>query len=217
MLLPGGEVMHTRYLIVPVVLASLASCRRDAAPVVPDPSPGQAASSASDQFVFIDQRVTWESMQEVTRKGPPDLTSPIDYYRQGRLFLRFDLLEKPSDFPMGVQVCMWGDGGSETCSQFRKHIVRDKGTYYMALGAPESWWTKDGGVDWSGRPWKHLRVNLRCPDDSDQPACIFARGHYKKPEQHFPIVYHATAIFVAPGKNLQAPAGWECPAEWNCE
>jgi hypothetical protein len=207
------------------VLALASSCRHGRAL---DESRGErpraalddSCSAAPNQFVLVNERVNWKSMVEVSRRGPLELKSPIDYTK-GRVYLRLDVREKPTSFPLGVQICMWGENGRETCSNYRELTIREKGVYYVDAGMPDGWWIKDGGIDWSGR-WQHLRVMLRCSKEASETGCIFAQGSnpifYKGAdfESHVPIVFNANAIVVAPGKRLKPPAGWDCPADWGC-
>lgn len=159
-------------------------------------------------------------MVSVTRKGPTNLVSPIDF-RRGRLFLRLEVTEKPTDLPLGTQVCIWGSGSSETCSDDNPNIITKKGVYYFDQKPPIGWWMQDGGPDWS-KTWSALRIMIRCTDKSSQPECIFARGgapiFYTGADfgQNVPIVFRATAVFVPPGASLKAPAGWTCPETWPC-
>jgi hypothetical protein len=173
---------------------------------------------------LANENVVWKSMVGLTRRGPANLQSPIDY-RKGRIYVRIHVRHKPTEFPVGMQLCMWADGGGETCSAYQELTVRTPGVYYIDAGVPDGWWIKNGGVDWSGSsPWKNFRLLLRCSKDAPQTGCIFAQGSspvfYKGEdfESHVPVDFNVAAIVVAPGKRLKVPAEWwDCPAEWGCQ
>ena len=78
-------------------------------------------AQAASQFTFFDQNNVLhdeDSYMQPNHRGPTDWTSPA--YKDGHAYLRVEVTQKPSDKPVGGQICMWRDPkfAEETCSGF---------------------------------------------------------------------------------------------------
>ena len=150
----------------------------------------------------------------------PNYKSPN--YAGGKVYVQVKVLEKPSSKSMQAQLCMWRHGTTkfqyETCAPANRITFQNEGTYYAELGAPQSWWKKAGGWDWS-KPASVIRLMLK--DPATGKLFLSSRcgaGCYRGGDlaEHVPVRFSGEVILVAQGRQLTPPADWKgCPAAWS--
>ncbi|MDD5672826.1 MAG: hypothetical protein PHC61_01565 [Chitinivibrionales bacterium] len=182
---------------------------------------GLSSISHAAQVTFIDQTLTWTAGYNVqpTQIGLTNLVSPVDY-RNGTVYLRYEVIDKPSDKLIGIQLCMWQDAFVlENCSYCQSYST--KGVYYWNLGTFSGFWMKNGtSIDFT-RPFGQVTIIHKdgsCTGQLMQSSgCGAACYPGNDLNQHVPITFKATAIVVAPGSTLDPPSSWTgCPAGWGC-
>lgn len=185
------------------------------------------ASSSTQRTVF-DHTGSQTASQyfSPTLNQPSDYTSPVDYSR-GRVYIRLDVLDKPSDAVMIPFLCFWRHTENvkfkyETCVSNKEFAFSGEGVVWIDAGTPSKWWKKNGQWDWSvpaslgrimmkdpvtGKLWVTGRCGTACYPGADI-------------DEHVPVKFGAEVIFVGAGSELSPPASWrsECPSAWssNC-
>jgi len=180
----------------------------------------RGADAAPTQFTLFDATMSQTATDyfEPSFTAPPDWTSPVDY-AGGRAYWRVDVQTKPSDLAIVAQVCMWrGRWKVETCTRATTGTFQTAGTYWVDLGAPDSWWKKDGNWSWR-TPFEATRIMIK--DVASKRLLIGTKCGdfcYPRPDlaSHVPIRINSQLIVVAKGAQLQPPANWAgCPATWS--
>ncbi len=177
------------------------------------------AQAAGQQFTWFDQAMTHgptKQYAQATATAPPDWTSPINY-AGGRVYVRLEILTKPSAKPVAAQICIWRNSFTEeTCSGTRTFTA--PGVQWVDYGTPNSWWKKDGSWSWTS-PFSPTRIMLK---DAATGKLLLSQncgaGCYTGTDlaEHVPITMHAEAIVVAAGSELTPPADWTgCPNGWS--
>jgi hypothetical protein len=179
-----------------------------------------ASRIAAEQFVFFDEDLVHDKgtyAQPKSYGGPDNWTSPVNYV-DGRVYLRYEAVEKPSDKKLKVQLCFWyGSNKYETCSPSGNFSYSTKGVYYKDLGTPGKWWQKNNNYDWNK---KYDKSRLMHKDASSGMLLMTSScgSHCYKGgdiEDHVPIKIKATVIVVSKGNELAAPAEWsDCKESW---
>jgi len=128
---------------------------------------------AQDQVLLVDSTLdaTGEDPNSMeSRDGialldtvPADWTSPVDY-RKGRVYVRVQILEKPSERSTLLTVCFYSKAQYQEIEDAQGNVTSVKGltctpyagkynTTQTLLGRPEiaAFWNKDG-YDWSQKP-----------------------------------------------------------------
>lgn len=175
------------------------------------------------QFVFFDDVLIADEagLPALHRRGPSDLSAPVDY-TQGRLYLRLEILEKPSDLPMRFAYFIWQrlEGGLGHMGVGRHELadITEEGVYYVDCGGPETWWHGKYPIpDWT-RPFDEMALVPWVGNTGEKLATIDCYSHCFSDGDiaaHLPMVMRATGIWVAPGKQLVPPSDWDCPQEWD--
>jgi hypothetical protein len=185
------------------------------APTTTTPAPG-GGSPASGQFTVFDQRV----VHQVDRYADLDVAQ-LDWNGtanlvQGTPLLRLDIVDKPTDRPVQVLVCMWQKGfAQETCVSVG--TFNTTGEHWVILRSPGSWWRK-GQWDWSA-PIDHVRLMVKdqasgslLTTRSCGAACFRGAGNAA---DHAPITFDTEMVIVAKGGQLAADSVWAgCPASF---
>ena len=159
---------------------------------------------------------------ELNLNQPANYQSPVNYVG-GHVYVKLQVLDKPSTKDVIGQLCFWRHGArkwqSETCSSAsRLHFTRE-GTFYYDLGTLGSFWKKGGSFNWT-RPVSVGRFMLKDPI-TNKLLLTKSCGNvcYTRPDigQHVPVRMHLEVILVPQGKKLAAPAGWQagCPRVWS--
>ncbi|MBW2454947.1 MAG: hypothetical protein JRI68_10565 [Deltaproteobacteria bacterium] len=183
---------------------------------------GGAGGAANHQLTFVDQAFTWEDGNNgaVTQLGTTHWLAPIDYFH-GRIYLRYEVAQKPSELLVAHQVCVWQDSWSkETCSSCE--TMTGSGVYYRDLGSPASdWWIlPNGDIDWS-QPFQRVSVMHKVTNCSGELLEYSSCGSHcysgNDLQDHIPITGHVTMIVVPAGETLVPPGDWTgCPSGWGC-
>jgi hypothetical protein len=177
----------------------------------------------AEQFTFMrGTNQVWDypdkdgSAPMVDRPDNDNWTSPVNYY-QGAMYMKYEVLEKPSDKTLGVQLCFWMPGWSpETCSNQLKYGT--EGTYYHKMGNPSGWW-HHGDYPWEDNDFYKARLFQKDGNDGAILMATSSCGSYCYSgdlSAHVPIKYNVEIIVVAKGDKLAAPDSWECPESWEC-
>ena len=181
--------------------------------------PPVAVAADAQQFTWFNQTMTHGPTKEyaqATTTAPPDWTSPVNY-AGGRVFVRLDILTKPSALPTAAQICIWRSSFTEeTCSSSKTFTA--PGVQWIDYGVPNSWWKKDGSWSWT-TPFSPTRIMLK---DAASGKLLLSQNCglscYTGTDlaSHVPITMHAEAIVVAAGSSLAPPTNWAgCPTAWS--
>ncbi len=173
----------------------------------------QGGSSPAGQFTLFDQRV----VHEVDRYAELDFAQPSwngsANFVQGTPLLRLDIVDKPTDRPVQVLVCMWQKGFSqETC--VGAGTFTTTGEHWISVRSPGSWWRK-GQWDWT-TPIDHVRLMVKDKASNSLlstqrcgSACYSGSG---AATDHAPITFDAEMVVVAKGAKLVPGSVWAgCP------
>ncbi len=183
---------------------------------------GAGGGVTNHQLLFVDQAFTWDDGNNgaVTQLGTTHWLSPIDYVH-GRIYLRYEVAQKPSDKLIAYQVCVWQDSWTkETCSSCE--TMTATGVYYRDLASPaDDWWVKpNGDIDWT-QPFQRVSVMHKEATCSGQlmeySSCGSACYTGNDLQDHIPITGTVTMIVVPAGETLIPPDEWDgCPTGWGC-
>jgi hypothetical protein len=152
------------------------------------------------QEVLIDQDLTYEL---TTGRINIDFSGKTLTWNTGFAYRRVKVLEKPSDYSTGIQICVWS--GGETCSPCAE--FSDTGNFYVKT-EPAHWWGAAATVTWSvhgtrgyclkstgcGGKWVSTSTNSWCMGPSAA--------------EHLPIKVHLTEILVPYDEEFQCPGDW---------
>lgn len=174
----------------------------------------------AEQFTFFDEVLTHDKnsyAQPSSYGGPDNWNSPVNY-TDGRVYLRYEALEKPSDKELKVQLCFWyGSNKYETCSPSSYFKYSTAGVYYKDLGTPNDWWQLNNNYDWDK---KYDKARLMHKDASSGMLLMTSScgSHCYKGgdiEDHVPIEMDATVIVVSKGATPTFPEEWsDCEQSW---
>ncbi len=179
---------------------------------------------SAQQFIFFDDVLVQDStgIPALNRLGPYDLSAPVDYTR-GNLYVRLEIIEKPSDLTLRPAFFIWQDEdiypemGHMGVNRADIPDITKEGVYYLNFKNPNEWWHGDYPVpDW-GRPFDKMALVPWTGDKDEQYYTVDCRANCFKSgdiADHTPIVYRATGIWVAPEHTLVPPKDWDCPADW---
>ncbi len=178
-----------------------------------------AHAAAGQQFTWFNQTMTHnvKKYAEPATTAPSDWTSPINY-AGGHVYLRLDVLTKPSSLNAAAQVCVWRNSYTEeSCSSTRAFTA--PGVQWVDLGPTTGWWKKNGAFSWA-TAFSPTRIMFK---DVETGTLLMSGGcgtscytGTTSLTQHVPITVHAEAIVVAAGSTLVPPASWTgCPASWS--
>ncbi len=135
--------------------------------------------------------------------GPSDWLSPDDYYN-GSWELRFEILSQATSRTSNLQVCIWVDGGNETCAP---HTPLDgPGDVATVSTSPSSWWTMSGPVDFAH---PELWDRLGMPLWNDEPCVVSdwaTEFCWDDRFDYFPMQIRLTVVAVSVGSTF---SGWE--------
>ena len=203
--------------------------------------PATRAGAVTQQFNWWNQAVTHTANQyfqpSQTAEAPTSWVSPINY-RDGRVFVRFDVTAKPTSDPFDVQICLWqaytyppdhptkpnvtDNWALETCTTSMLRITTP-GVYYHDYGVPSAWWKLKFDHDsntstppllysWD-QPPRVVRLMVKIPGTN--PVKLLMTGNCgaycataEQVNPHVPIKANAHAVAVAKGATLEPPATW---------
>ncbi len=178
-------------------------------------------AQAGPQFTLLDGSY----LQQPDALVSPSYTSPTNWvaptnYRDGRVYMKFKVLSKPSSLNTRIQLCFWRDSGNaQTCGPIGVYSLTDEGTYWIDTGAPAGWWKKDSTWDWT-QPISGVWIVLKDREsgqllmNSNCGANCYPRDDLAS---HVPIQFEASVVVVPQNSALVAPASWAgCPSSWGC-
>ncbi len=185
------------------------------APTTTTTVPG-GGSPAAGQFTLFDQRV----VHQVDRYADLDFAQ-ADWNGtanlvQGTPLLRLEIVDKPTDRPVQVLVCMWRNRYvQETCVGVGTFTT--PGEHWITLRSPGSWWRK-GEWDWSA-PIENVRLMVKDQASgtllntrSCGTACFRGEG---TAADHAPITFDTEMVIVPKGGRLAVDSVWEgCPTSF---
>ncbi|MEM7273463.1 MAG: hypothetical protein AAF547_10320 [Actinomycetota bacterium] len=188
---------------------------------------GQLDAAANDRQLFEhtgEQKSRTYFQPNVNQ--PNSYVSPVNY-RDGNIYIRMDLTDKPSDILTYAQLCFWrhADGVNfkyETCSGTSGITFRDGGVIYIDAGSPKNWWKKkvDGVPTYDWREQASI-IRIMFFDKASRKLLMPDRcGSHCFPGDvtpHIPIKLNAEVIMVAKGNTLTPPSDWrsDCPSSWS--
>jgi hypothetical protein len=165
----------------------------------------------AEQFVFINETKTWDGKTQsynLTRMGPSNWVSPVNYV-DGKVYIRYELIQRPSDKIVPVQLCMWQDSWSrESCCQCNN--TKPVQVYYWDAGTPSQWWRKSP-LDYT-RPFQ--RASMMHKNESCSGVLLMSEscGSHcyvgSDLNLHVPITFKLTVIVVSQGAVFTPPADW---------
>ena len=184
------------------------------APTTPAPAGG---SPGAGQFTLFDQRAVHDVNRYADLEFAQANWTGSPNFVQGTPLLRLDIVDKPSDRPVQVLVCMWQQGFSrETCVSAGTFTTT--GEHWISLRSPGSWWRK-GPWDWSA-PIDNVRLMVKDKASNSLlsttrcgAACYSGSG---AAADHAPITFDAEMVMVAKGAQLVPGSVWAgCPAAFD--
>ncbi len=152
------------------------------------------------QEVLIDQDLVYEL---TTGRINIDFSGKTLTWNTGFAYRRVDVLEKPSDYSTGIQICVWS--GGETCSPCAE--FSDTGASYVKT-EPAHWWGAAATVSWSqhgtrGYCLKSTGCGGKWVSTSTDSWCMGAAA-----AEHLPIKVHLTEILVPYDDEFACPDDW---------
>lgn len=166
------------------------------------------------QMVFIDDIVTWtkDAYDYPRQRGDTNWVSPVNY-KDGKIYVRYEPIVKPSALTVAVQLCFWQDSYTkETCSACNTYS--SKKAYYWEYSRPGSWYAKGGGMDWT-RPFQAIYPMHKDGSCANKILMTGACGSacYTKTDidSHVPITFKLLAVAVSAGGTFVPPEGWTSP------
>lgn len=158
----------------------------------------------------------WSEKYEAWRRefvNPPDWRSP-DYYN-GHVYLRFEVIDKPTDDELNMQLCLWyGDydteGICEICinrEQLPWFTFSRKGEVVYVKYPAISTWPRLHGRPWNDEPFRFMLFQLRL---GTKELKLPEHPHHLGPEsvRYLPVKWYAEAYVVPAGDTFLPPADW---------
>lgn len=167
------------------------------------------APASAAEFLIYDSTFDFDESEhgfhyfQPPASAPSDWLAPDDYYN-GSWELRFEIISQATDRGSNLQVCVWVDGGNETCSPHTP--LNGPGDVATVSTVPSSWWTKSGPVDFAHPEiWDRLGMplwndELCVVSDWDASFCWEDRVDY------LPMRIRLTVVAVSAGSDF---SGWE--------
>lgn len=157
---------------------------------------------SAKQFVLVDEQN--KANQLLTQLGPEGLNwySPVDYYNNGNMYFRYEVVQKKNNNKVCAQLCMWQPSlkWKETCTD--GPCFTSKNVYYHR----------------SNKKINHLWCSSRgCPDYTKEMEWI---KMVHKPKTFGTdkwvggVTFKLTVIVTAGGDKLVCPDDWDCPDAW---
>ena len=187
-----------------------------------------ATAAFSEQFIFWSGKKTWtkdhnHSLFYTDEKNPPSWLKP-DYYH-GDMYIRLEILDKPTDLKMALQHCLWLGGSKydgEMCTVMPKGqwpVFTKKGDVAFVKIADLSTLLNWEGPKWDGtKPISKVLCQLRAQKGSqykEAKTCSQSKCFGSEIVKHLPVTWDETAICVSKGATLNPEGIWDdCPAEW---
>ncbi|MFK8025113.1 MAG: glycosyl hydrolase [Ilumatobacter sp.] len=210
----GGEASSPPPTTAPPTTAPATTAPATTAPATTAPVT-TAPAPTGEQIMAVDQTVTHEadSPADLTLDSPWVIDSALV---NGRALLRLDLLDKPTDLPVTLQLCGWSGGWTHaTCASLGTYT--EAGRSYVELKSPSRWW-KSSTWNWN-RAIDRMRLVVK---DAASGSLLLSsscgRSCYSgpsAPEAHAPITADLELLMVPRGATPDVPASWSgCPASF---
>jgi len=183
-----------------------------------------AQSALAEQHLLLTGKITWsgKSMFYRSPSNPSDWHNP-DYYH-GDFFLRMEILEKPTDHPMIMQICLWhGSGKNEDCiTTLKCPRFSQKGEVVWFKWTDLSTIKHIEGIDWTGQNLSKILFQMRMQKGSKWPeakTCSESKCYGPGADDHYPVTWDADGVIVSKGSTLDPKdpeINWTgCP--WGCD
>jgi hypothetical protein len=158
------------------------------------------------QEVLLDRELVYN---DNTGRITVSFSGTLDW-RNGEMFRKVVVTEKPTDIEAAIQVCVWS--GGETCSPCI--CFRNAGLYYQRHTTSQ-WWKKNGTdlTGWTSHGTRGYCIKSSCCGAKWLSTCggSWCMGSSAAP--HLPIRMQMTDIFVPNGETFECPEDWEA-APW---
>lgn len=183
-------------------------------------SDGLAASQPEERaahLLFSGER-TWsvESLRSVWyREGEGAFHNPESWlepnYLGGDIYMRFEVLEKPTDVELNIQLCLWyGTTRCEMClhnSQQEWFTFSEAGDVVYIKYLPAEEWSVIHGREWDNEPFHSMLFQLRL---GNKELKVNPKPKHVGPDaaKHLPVKWKAEAYVVPEGESFAPPASW---------
>lgn len=177
------------------------------------PNPGHRLLTGYKEWT-VDSK--WSEKYEAWNRefvNPADWRSP-DYYN-GNIYLRFEVLDKPTDDELNMQLCLWyGDfnkeGVCEVCidkNQLPWFTFSKKGDVVYVKYPPVAMWPQIHGRPWNNEPFRFMLFQLRL---GKLELKVPEHPHHLGAEatKYIPVKWHAEAYLVPAGDSFVPPTTW---------
>jgi len=175
------------------------------------------SGGATPHLLFSGER-TWteESLRSVWyREGEGAFRNPESWlepnYLGGDLYLRFEVMEKPTDVELNMQLCLWyGQTRCEIClhnSQQEWFTFSKVGDLVYVKYLPVQEWALIHGRQWEDEPFHSMLFQLRL---GNKELKVNPKPKHIGPQaaQHLPVRWHAEAYLVPEGEDFNPPDDW---------
>ena len=185
-----------------------------------------SALTLAEQFKLLDVTNKWTRHTFYTDfTSVDDWSEPVDYMN-GRLYVRTEVTDKPTDIEVWCQICLW-KGSHETCTWHNKAYIRfkEEGVYYGSYVGPadhKMWVQCDGTLWFDGTGLTKILYQWWAKNSSGQLKVLRtntgSESFGASAAEHIPIYYKSQVYVVSANSEFIPPADWKgCPAEWGCE
>ncbi len=177
-----------------------------------------------DQIVINDSRQDWRQHTFVPVLQP----GAWGEYAEGDLYLRYQVIDKPSDIEIMPMICLWqGNFGDpdflETCTQMGALVkFRSEGTYFQKFNGPatDTNWQNPHGTGYEkSEPTDRIMHQWWVREDGRNKVLRASFGesydYGDGVDAHIPIDFKCTMILVKPGATFVPPADW-IGCSWGC-
>jgi len=168
-----------------------------------------ASSATSAELLIRDETFDFDESEhgfhyfQPPSNAPADWSSPDDYFN-GTWEIRFEIFEQATSRQSNLQVCIWVNGGNETCSSHTP--VNGPGDVATSSSSPSTWWTMSGPVDFAHpENWDRLGMPLW----NDEPCVVSdwsSNFCWDDRVDYFPMRIRLTVVAVSAGSTF---SGWD--------
>ncbi|MBN1597527.1 MAG: T9SS type A sorting domain-containing protein [Bacteroidales bacterium] len=185
------------------------------------------------EVLLWDDVVTYTTDYTVTPSGfiytydmsttPSNMVSPYNY-RDGQIYLRYEIISQPTNSsggytPIYFSWAVWADWAPPYWTESASPIsvsLSGPGSVAANNSSPNSWWTKNGGVNWSNTSTFHHYGLIAWVSMQSTQVLLSPSGYSTNPLSHeawairsqhwFPMQVRITVVAVSAGSTF---LGWD--------